>query len=170
MPSPNVPTGATPCVVYDAMIMLQWAALPEGGRQHATLTFLSTGQLRLAMSQTLLDEVRGIFFRPELQQRLPSLTPRHAADILKKIVELAELLPTVPARFSLPQHPKDDHLFDLAIEVKANYLVTWESRLLKLQTADNPDGQRLRQLAPKLTILNPKQLSEALTLLHPPPQ
>jgi putative PIN family toxin of toxin-antitoxin system len=134
------------------------------------LTFLSSGQLRLAMSQTLLDEVRGIFFRPELQQRLPSLTPRHAADILKKIVELAELLPNVPTRFSLPQHPKDDHLFDLAIQAQADYLVTWESRLLKLQTTDNPDGQRLRQLAPNLTILNPKQLTGALKLLHPPPQ
>jgi putative PIN family toxin of toxin-antitoxin system len=152
------------------MVMLQWAALPEGGRQHATLTTLSNGQVRVAISQTLLNEVRGIFFRPELQQRLPSLTPRHAAGILKKIVELAELLPDVPARFSLPQHPKDDHLFDLAIQAQADYLVTWESRLLKLQSADTPEAQRLRQLAPKLTILTPKQLSDALKISQPPPQ
>ena len=141
MPPPNVPAGAPPCTVYDAMVMLQWAALPEGGRQHATLTAVSVGQLHLAMSQRLLDEVRGIFFRPELQKRLPSLTPRHAADILRKIVELSELLPNVPARFSLPQHPKDDHLFDLAIQAEADYLVTWESRLLKLQSAETPDAQ-----------------------------
>jgi putative PIN family toxin of toxin-antitoxin system len=149
------------------MVMLQWAALPEGGRQHTTLTALTAGQLRLAMSQRLLDEVRGIFFRPELQQRLPSLTPQHAAAILKRITELADFLPAVPTRFSLPQHPKDNHLFDLAIETKADYLVTWESRLLKLQAADISEGQRLRQLAPNLTILNPKQLADALKLPRP---
>ena len=81
-----------------------------------------------------------------------------------------ELLPDVPARFSLPQHPKDDHLFDLAIQAQADYLVTWESRLLKLQSADTPEAQRLRQLAPKLTILTPKQLSDALKISQPPPQ
>ncbi len=37
---------------------------------------------------------------------------------------------TVPSRFSLPQHPKDDHLFDLAIQAQADYLVTCESRLV----------------------------------------
>jgi putative PIN family toxin of toxin-antitoxin system len=152
------------------MVMLQWAALPQGGRQHATLTALSNGQLRLVMSQPLLDEIRGIFFRPELRQRLPSLTPRHAATILKKILELADFFPDVPARFSLPRHPKDDHLFDLAIQAQADYLVTWESRLLKLQAAETPEAQRLRQLAPNLTILNPKQLADALKLISPRPQ
>jgi putative PIN family toxin of toxin-antitoxin system len=146
------------------MVMLQWAALPPGGRQHATVTALSSGQLRLAISQQLLDEVRGIFFRPELQQRLPSLTPQRAALILKKTLELAEFFPIVPVKFSLKEHPKDNHLFDLAIEAQAAYLVTWESRLLKLQDPSSPDAQRLRQLAPNLKLLNPPELAQALSL------
>lgn len=152
-----------PKAVYDAMVMLQWAALPpDGSRQHATVTALSSGRLRLAMSQQLLNELRGLFFRPELQARLPSLAPQHAAAILQKTLEFADYLPHVPARFSLPQHPKDNHLFDLAIAAKAAYLVTWESRLLKLRDAHTSEAKRLRRLAPKLTILTPKELADTL--------
>ena len=150
------------------MVMLQWAALPpDGPRQHATVTALSTGRLRLAMSQRLLDELRGLFFRPELQARLPSLTPAHAAVILQKTLEFADWFPDVPARFSLLRHPKDDHLFNLAIESRAAYLVTWETRLLKLCKAHTAAARQLRQLAPKLVILTPAQLAAALKLTAP---
>jgi putative PIN family toxin of toxin-antitoxin system len=158
-----------PRAVYDAMVMLQWAALPQAGRQHATVTALTSGRVRLAMSQRLLDEVRGIYFRPELQQRFPSLTPQHAAAILKKTLELADWFETVPARFSLAQHPKDNHLFDLAIEAHAEYLVTWEARLLKLQTSESPEARNIRLLAPALKILTPKELADALKLTPPQP-
>jgi predicted nucleic acid-binding protein len=90
-----------PRAVYDAMVMLQWAALPENGRQHATVAALTAGQVRLPMSQPLLDEVRGVFFRPELRQRFPSLTPQRAAAILKVSLEFADWFESVPARFSI---------------------------------------------------------------------
>jgi predicted nucleic acid-binding protein len=106
------------------MVMLQWAALPaDGSRQHATVTALTLGRLRLAMNQTLLTELRDLFFRPELQARLPSLTPERAALILQKSIEFADWFDRVPARFSLPDHPKDNHLFNLAIAARATYLV-----------------------------------------------
>ena len=157
-----------PRAVYDAMVMLQWAALPaDGTRQHATINALSSGRLRLAMSQALLSELRGLFFRPELQARLPSLTPLRAAAILQKTLEYADYIPNVPARFSLPKHPKDNHLFDLAIAASAAYLVTWESRLLKLSSTHTPEAKRLRQVAPKLIILTPKELADTLRLTTP---
>ena len=144
--------------------MLQWAALPPEGRRHATVTALMTGHLRLVMSRQLLDELRGLFFRPELQARLPSLTHERAALILQKALEFADWFDQVSTRFSLPQHPEDDHLFDLAIAAQAAYLVTWESRLLKLRDAHTPEAKRLRQLAPKLIILTPKELADMLKL------
>ncbi len=114
------------------------------------------------MSQPLLDEIRGLFFRPELQRRLPSLTPHHAAAILQKALEFADWFDVVPARFSLPSHVKDDHLFNLAIASQSSYLVTWETRLLELQGADSSHAKRLRELAPGLSIVNPKELAQAL--------
>ena len=152
-----------PLAVYDAMVLLQWAALPpEPVRQHTSVRALVDGRIRLAMSQRLLDEVRDLFFRPELQQKLPALTPAHAASILQKTLEYADWFGDVPPRFALPQHPKDNHVFDLAIESKAAYLVTWETRILKLQDATNPEASELRNLAPALHILTPKDLAVVL--------
>jgi putative PIN family toxin of toxin-antitoxin system len=149
--------------VYDAMVMLQWAATPaEPNRQHATVSALTSGQIRLAMSQRLLDEIRGVFFRPELQKRFPNLTPRHAAAIIRKALEFSDWFDNVPLRFSLPLHPKDNHLFDLAIESKATYLVTWETRLLRLRTGHSPEAKRLRQLAPGLSLVDPREFGEMI--------
>lgn len=149
--------------VYDSMVMLQWAARsPQSNRQHATIGALMNGKIRLAMSRELLDEIRGVFFRPELQSRFPSLTPTHAAAIIKKALEFADQFENVPAAFSLPGHSKDDHLFNLAIHAKAKYLVTWETRILQLESASTPAATTLRKLSPDLEIVTPKRLADIL--------
>jgi predicted nucleic acid-binding protein len=68
----------------------------------------------------------------------------------------------VPAVFTWPQHPDDDHLFNLAIACKAELLVTWETRILRLGADTTPDAERLRTLAPQLLILTPRQLADRL--------
>ncbi len=73
------------------------------------------------------------------------MTPVRAAEIIDQILKLAEWFDNVPRRFSLPRHPKDDHILDLAIESKANYLVTWEARLLGLTTEITSEAQLFRQ-------------------------
>jgi predicted nucleic acid-binding protein len=70
----------------------------------------------------------------------------------------------VPRVFTLPAHPDDDHLFNLAVEAKAAYLVTWETRLLALEAATSPDARRLRELAPQLRILTPAALAQELSV------
>jgi putative PIN family toxin of toxin-antitoxin system len=149
--------------------MLQWAGLPPGsGRQHATVTALTNGRIRLAMSRALLDEIRDVFMRPEIQEKFPSLSHRHAAAIIKKAMEFADWFDDVPKRFSLPLHHKDNHLFDLAIESKALYLVTWENRILGLGESGSEESKMLRSIVPGLRILNPPTLARELS--SPPSQ
>jgi len=62
-----------PRAIYDAMVFLQWAATPPDGPQHATVTALTNGQLRLAMDQRLLDEVRGSCSGPNSKSACPTL-------------------------------------------------------------------------------------------------
>jgi predicted nucleic acid-binding protein len=45
---------------------------------------------------------------------------------------------------------------------KARYLVTWETRILKLAIEKTPAADLLRQLAPDLVIVTPKQLADLL--------
>jgi putative PIN family toxin of toxin-antitoxin system len=100
--------------VYDTMIFLQWAALPEG-RHHATIRALYDGTIRLCMSQALVDEVRDVLSRPSVVARAPNITPDRLKNILAAMLERAEWIPDVPNAFAWPHHPDDDHIFNLAI-------------------------------------------------------
>jgi predicted nucleic acid-binding protein len=55
-----------------------------------------------------------------------------------------------------------DHILNLAIESKAEYLVTWEGRILKLLSDTNAEAEQFRILAPQLKIVTPKGLAERL--------
>jgi predicted nucleic acid-binding protein len=71
---------------------------------------------------------------------------------------------SVPAMFTWPAHPDDDHVFNLAIHANAEYLVTWERRILKLANDTTLPADLLRRLAPDLKIVTPKELAEVLKM------
>ena len=145
------------------MVILQWAALPED-RQHATIRALYEGTIRLCMSQAALDEVRDVLNRPGIVARSPNLTLTRIDDVLGAVVHLSQWFQSIPNAFSLPQHPDDDHLLNLAIESKAKYLVTWETRLLELTSGQSPEAEQLRALAPELRVIDPPTLAKELRL------
>jgi putative PIN family toxin of toxin-antitoxin system len=145
------------------MIFLQWAALPQG-RHHATIRAVYEGAVRLYLSQALLDEIRDVLSRPEVVARSPNITPDRLKQVLATTLEIAEWVADVPPAFTWPQHPDDDHLFNLAIACKAELLVTWETRILKLGADTTPEAQKLRALAPQLQIITPKHLADRLKI------
>jgi putative PIN family toxin of toxin-antitoxin system len=147
--------------VYDTMVFVQWASLPAG-RQHATIKALYDGSVRLCLSQDAIDEIRDVLPRPELAAQLPRLTAERVAQIIEATVQLAEWVDLVPNVFSWPHHPDDDHLFNLAIAAKAERLVTFEDRVLSMKQKFPEDAERLRLLAPSLSIITPKELAEEL--------
>ena len=71
------------------------------------------------------------------------------------------MLDPAPKAFTWPQHSDDDHVFNLAIHAIAKFLVTWETRILKLSIDTTPAAELLRRLAPGLAIVTPKQLVDA---------
>src|SRR5205085_2572046 len=125
--------------VYDTMVFFQWAALGEN-RQHATIKALYDGSIRLCVSQALLEEVRDVLNRPELRARSTNLTPDRVNQVLTAIVERSEWIADVPNAFTWTRHPDDDHIFNLAIAAKADFLVTWENRMHTLATELTDDG------------------------------
>jgi putative PIN family toxin of toxin-antitoxin system len=147
--------------VYDAMVFLQWAFLPAD-RQHGTIKALYEGAIRLCLSPALIDEVRDLLGRPNIRAKAPALTDERIAEVLVAAGKLADWFPDVPSVFTFERHPDDDHLFNLAIESKARYLVTFETRILALQDAQSSDAKRLRTLAPELRIVSPPTLAKQL--------
>jgi putative PIN family toxin of toxin-antitoxin system len=148
--------------VYDVMVFFQSATLPADKPQriHGTLRALIGYDIRLCMCKTLLEEIRKVLSDEELRRDYPSLTAERVAVILDRVLEYADWFENVPRIFSVASHTKDDHLFNLAIESKARYLVTFEKRILALQDGRSADARRLRELAPSLRILNPPALAQ----------
>jgi putative PIN family toxin of toxin-antitoxin system len=145
-------------VVYDTMIFLQSAARP--GRVHRSFQLVRDGAVSLCLSPDLLAEVRDVLSRGAVRRRFPALTDEGVDAFLADVLADGELFPVVPAAFTWPHHPDDDHIFNLAICSGATYLVTWETRILDLGTKPNPAGDLLRQLAPNLSIITPVRLGE----------
>jgi putative PIN family toxin of toxin-antitoxin system len=148
-------------VVYDTMLFFQVAA-QQPPRLHGSFQAIDAGRVQLCMSRELLEEVADVLSRPEFLDKAPHFTPELAMQFFAKLRSASTWFEPVPNVFTLAEHPKDDHLFNLAIAARVDRLVTWESRLLRLQDQSSADVQRLRSLAPQLRIVTPKELLSEL--------
>jgi len=151
----------TPLVVYDTMLFFQ-AAAQNPPRLHGTFQALDAGTVRLCMSQELYDEIADVLTRPEIRKKAPSLTTTRVAQFLAKVKSVSRWFDEVPHVFTLAGHSDDDHIFNLAIAAQAQFLITWEGRILKLEHADSEEAKLLRTLAPVLAILSPVDFAAKL--------
>ncbi len=147
-------------VVYDTMLFFQAASRPD--RIHATMRGIMDGKLTLFVSPELLAEVQDVLTRSEHRARFSALTPDAVEAFITDVTARATMIDAPAHVFTWPQHPDDDHLFNLSIHAKAKYLVTWETRLLKLLADTSPAADLLKQLAPDLSIITPAMLAEVL--------
>jgi putative PIN family toxin of toxin-antitoxin system len=149
------------------MLFFQAAAQPA--RLRASILAVHTGQVQLCLSKELVAEIQDVLSRPEYRAKFPALRPEAVEAFIADVLAHASVLDPVPIAFTWPQHPDDDHLFNLAIAAKAVYLVTWESRILKLGVDTTAAALLLRHLAPQLAIVTPPQLAAELKRRGEPP-
>lgn len=152
-------------VVYDTMVFLQMAARPE--RVHATFRAVQEKRVNLALSPALLAEVQDVLNRKNVQAKFPALTPDAVEIFVADVMSHGTIFDPIPNQFTWPEHPDDDHLFNLTIHVQAQYLVTWETRILKLATTSSEAAKALQQLAPQLRIITPTEFATELRSMKP---
>lgn len=147
----------SPRIVYDTMIFVQWALLPAG-RLHGTMSLFSEGLIELFLSDELEAEIVRALQYPELRSRAPHLTDNVIRSLVDSIRAKATRVVKVPERFLHSAHPKDNHIFDLAITASADFLITWERRYLEMDRMHPQVALQLRQLAPDLRIMTRRDL------------
>jgi putative PIN family toxin of toxin-antitoxin system len=150
-------------VVYDTMLFLQAAVQPV--RVHRSIQAVRDGLVTLCVSAELLAEAHDVLTRKRVRERFPALTPEAVDSFVTEIGAIATIFDPVPNLFTFPADPDDDHVFNLAIHAQADYLVTWETRILNLAGHSSESGELLRQLAPELKIVNPEQFAQVLRSL-----
>lgn len=109
-------------VVYDTMLFVQAAARPD--RIHATFRGILDARVTLCLSPALVAEITDVLGRPSVRARFPALTDRAVDALLADMRGRATTFDPIPDVFTWPQHPDDDHVFNLAIHAKATRLVT----------------------------------------------
>jgi predicted nucleic acid-binding protein len=142
------------------MVFFQAASRPD--RTHTTFRAVQDKRVTLALSPELLAEIQDVLNRDSVRAKFPTLTSEAVQIFIDDVLARGVMYDRVPHAFSWPQHPDDDHLFNLAIHAKARFLVPWETRILKLANDTTPAADLLRQLAPDLAIITPKQLADLL--------
>lgn len=148
-------------VVYDTMLFLQAAVRPS--RVHRSSQAIRDGLVTLCVSSQLLSEVYDVLTRPRVRDKFPALTPEAVNSFISEIGAMATMFDPIPSVFTFPPDPGDDHIFNLAIHARAAYLVTWETRMLKLASESSDTAASLRRLAPQLEIVNPEQFARLVS-------
>lgn len=144
-----------PRVVFDAVAFVQ-ALISGRGPAAACIGQVLAGAAVLFVSDAIIAEVRGVPLRPELTRRYRELTPERVNGFVRDILSVAIHVSEPAKSFRLPRDPKDEPYIDLAIEVNAAYLVTWNARhLTYLMAGDTPEGQEFLNRYPKIRILSP---------------
>ncbi len=153
-------------VVYDCNILLG-AMLSTKGAAYQCKQVVDDRRVALFVSPFVLQKLRETPHHPDLKKfkfLTPARVDAYIADLLKK----ATLIQDVPVVFEYPRDPDDAHYVNLALAVKAIYVVSRDNDLLDLSNPLKPAASEFKQRFPDLRIVEPRTfLSEIAGETHP---
>lgn len=154
---------ANPVVVADTVIFLQ-ASINETNVASSFLRRVEAGEVTLCVSRQMLDEIRDVLTRPEIRAKNARLSDEALEGFIRSIEERATLIDPLPAHYRYERDPDDEHVLNLAIEAKAQYIITRDTDLLDLMDNSRPEGSEFQRQYPDITILGPGEFFTRLNL------
>lgn len=146
---------AAPGVVVDCMVFVQ-AAANEKGPAARILDLLDEGKITLYVSKLILAEARYVLSRSDVRASLRKLTDIAVEALFERLTQRATLIRQVPKHFVYRRDPKDEPYINLAVAVKADYLVSRDNDLLDLMKWDTEAGREFQQRFRFLKIVTPE--------------
>lgn len=142
--------------VFDCNIYLQ-AFISGKGTAAKCKKMVDEGLVDLYLSREILSEVRDVLTRPEIQSKFPHSTLEAADAFLEDIREKAVFVRSAGKHFEFERDKKDEPYLNLAFEVKAEYIVSWDKDLLDLMTDFTTQAKGFRQKFRPLKIIKPTE-------------
>jgi uncharacterized protein len=147
--------------VFDCNTFLQ-AVGRETGPAFACLEAFARGEFDLYVSETILEEVREVLSRPELQEKFTALTPERVEALIERLDAKANLIVNIPEEFRYERDPDDEPYINLAIVTGAQYIVSRDRDLLDLMDESRAAGKAFCHRYPFLKIVDPAEFLDAL--------
>ncbi len=117
-------------VVLDTNVLI--SAILFGGKPRQILEKTIRGEIRLCISEPILDEFRGVLQRPKFD-----FSPEMIEVILTELTRVADFVNPSKRIGVVLEDPEDNRVLECAVEAEANYIVTGDSHLLKLSRYQN---------------------------------
>ena len=143
-----------PIVVFDTGIILQ-AAINPGGPSAAVCALLEAEKITVYISSRLRSEIESVFYRPVIRAKNPQITDTAIQEGLALLDDKAIRIPNPPPLVSYARDPNDAPVINLALQVKANYIISRDKDLLDLMDENLEAGRNFRTMFPALSVLDP---------------
>ncbi len=116
-----------PLAVLDTGVVIRALAGSEVAASFRLVRGVSTGDLRLAISDDFLRELTDVAWRPAISRRLD---PARSLDVGLDLGIHGEFRRPRPFDWPSVSDPKDWWMPDLALDSQADFIVTWDGHLL----------------------------------------
>ncbi len=112
-------------VVLDTNVLI--SAILFGGKPRQILEKAIRGEIRLCLSDPILEEIKGV-----LQRLKFDYSPEMIQFILTELMGIAHFVNPSETIDVVLEDPDDNRILECAVEAGANYIITGDSHLLKL--------------------------------------
>jgi putative PIN family toxin of toxin-antitoxin system len=144
-------------VVFDCMVFLQ-AAANRNSPSARVLALVEVGEIKLFVSEEILNELREVLSRPKVRSRLKQISDADVIALYRRLDRSAYWLRDVPRTFQYSRDPKDELYINLAVAAGAAYLVSRDTDLVDLMTGSSAECKEFRQRFRGLKIIDPPSL------------
>lgn len=117
-------------VVLDTNVLI--SAILFGGKPRQILEKAIRGKIRLCLSEPILEELKGV-----LQRSKFDYSPEMIQFILTELVGIADLVNPSETLSVVLDDPEDNRILECAVEAKANYIISGDFHLLRLNRYRN---------------------------------
>jgi uncharacterized protein len=112
-------------VIFDTNV---WVSFLIGKKLSILSEYISSGVIKIVVTQQLLNEIKDVTSRPAIKKYFPQHAVTQLINLLKVIAIMVDVQPV----HTDCKDPKDNFLLDLIDFSKADYLVTGDKQLLEL--------------------------------------
>ena len=112
-------------IVLDTNVLI--SAILFGGVPREILNRCIRGEPRLVLSDTLLDELRGVLRRPRF-----GLSAHTVQGIVAELAGICDLVTPVTVVSAVADDPSDNAVLECAVDGHADHVVSGDAHLLRL--------------------------------------
>ncbi|MBU2559781.1 putative toxin-antitoxin system toxin component, PIN family [archaeon] len=117
-------------VVLDTNVLI--SAFLWSGKPAEVMRQVEVGRVKMYLSQDILEEIEVVLEKDKLKTPIAA-SGQSVRLVMNKIYSMAHVVSPTAKTSRVKEDPDDDKFLDCAVECKADYIVSGDRHLLKLE-------------------------------------